>query len=304
MQPNWRESVQQYRFPALSAAVQTEAARVADMREPGNPLRLSASGYCGRRLAYQRLNYLTPAGQAKPYEAETLNPRALMTFHLGDMVETSLKKWILDAGSLFIALEPPRDVVAIKVGETEIAGHPDGLYQEQDGTYSLVSIKSINTRGYERVELEGPPYEAVCQETAYMAALGIYKARFLYYNKNTSHIADDWMVDFSPTLHAEIVKRWEGVLSATPPSLPEPEYQAEPETEWVRGLKGKMSPGNPTDADGKHITEVKANGYWRETGRKVLPWQCGYCPFKKPCYGESLQPVDLESDKPVWVVAA
>lgn len=308
MNPNWRDSVRQYRFPALSAAVQAEAARVAETRESGNPLRLSASGHCARRLAYQRLNHEARLSPHQPYESDTLNPRALMVFHLGDMVEASLKRWIRDAGSLFLPLKPPGDTVSLAIAGIPIMGHPDGLYQEQDGTYSLVSIKSINSRGFDRVETEGPPYEAVCQETAYMAALEIYKARFLYYNKNTSHIADDWIVEFSPALYADIVKRWESVLAATPDNLPAPEYQAEPETEWVRGLKGyKQGSGDATvtlDSDGKRVTEVKSNGYYRETGRKVLPWQCAYCPFKKPCYGESLRPVEIDEDKPVWVVNA
>ena len=313
MLANWRDLIRQYRFPALSAAVQNKAAEVAEARESGNPLRLSSSGSCARKLAYAKINFEIPAGQPKPYEAETLNPRALMVFHLGDMVEASLKAWIRDAGSLFMPLAPPDDTVSITVSGRSIDGHPDGLYQEPDGSMSVVSIKSINTRGFDRVETEGPPYEHVCQETAYMAGLGIYKARFLYYNKNTSHLADDHVVEFSADLYAAIVKRWESVLEATPDSLPAPEHQAEPETEWVRGLKGYKqgtgtfnqdgTPGSAVlDVDGKRVTEVKSNGYYRETGRKVLPWQCSYCPFKRPCYGERLRSVELDDDKPVWVV--
>jgi hypothetical protein len=171
---------------------------------------------------------------------------------------------------------------------------------------SLVSIKSINTRGFDRVELEGPPYEHVCQETAYMAAIGIFQTRFLYYNKNTSHLMDDWMVEFSPALYTEITNRWARVIGATPDNLPAPEYQAEPETEWVRGLKAiRVGIGFcSVDADGKKITEVKSNGYYRETGRKVLPFQCAYCPMKWPCYGSTLKQVEFEGDKPVWVVTS
>lgn len=308
MNPDWRENLRQYRFPALSAQVQRKAAEIAASRETGNPLRLSASGYCARRLAYQKLNHETPTGTPKPFEDETLNPRALMVFHLGDLVEDSLKAWIRDAGSLFMPLRPPEDEVTIEVSGARITGHPDGLYQEQDGTISIVSIKSINSRGFERQESEGPPYEHVCQETAYMAALGIFKTRFLYYNKNTSHVADDWIVEFDAMLYSRIVQRWASVLQATEKNLPPPEYRAEPEKEWVRGLKGYRSGSvdgeNITDADGKRVTELKANGYWRETGRKVLPWQCAYCPFKGPCYGDRLKPIELDEDKPVWVVEA
>lgn len=307
---SWRELIKLYRFPALSMAVQKKAAQVAEDREVGSLLRLSASGYCARRLAYQRINHETPG----TYESEVLNPRALMVFHLGDMVEASLKAWIRDAGSLFMPLAPPDDTVRIVVAGVMINGHPDGLFQEPDGSLSLVSIKSINTRGYDRVESEGPPYEHVCQETAYMAALEIYKTRFLYYNKNTSHIMDDWVVEFSPALYTEISNRWARVIGATPDNLPAAEYQAVPETEWVRGLKGYKQGTAPTasewadqvvlDSEGKRVTEVKSNGYWRETGRKVLPWQCSYCPMKGPCYGSSLQQVDVdEGGTPTWVVA-
>jgi len=315
MNADFRSLLTQYRFPALSASVQKQAATVAEAREIGNPLRLSASGSCARRLAYQRINFETPSGVPKPCEVEPLNPRALMVFHLGDMVETSLKAWIRDAGSLFMPLAPPADRVSISVCGVEIPGHPDGLYQESDGTYSVVSIKSINTLGFDRVERDGPPYEHICQETAYMAALGVWRARFLYYNKNTSHLMDDWVVDFSPDLYAEIAKRWVSVIMATPDVLPEPEYRAVPETEWVRGLKGYKAgtatfnedgtPGSAVfDVDGKRITEVKSNGYHRETGRAVLPWQCSYCPFKRPCYGERLRQVEVEDGQPTWVVEA
>lgn len=306
----WRESIRQYRFPALSEEVMRTAGTYAKDRQLGDPLRLSNSGACARRLAYQKLNHEARRfSQPEPFETETLNARALLVFDLGDMVETSLKAWIKRAGSRFLPLTPPNDMVSIQVAGQSIHGHPDGLYQEQDGSYSVVSIKSINTRGYQRVDAEGPAYEAVCQDTAYMAGLEIYKARFLYYDKNTSHIGDDWMVEFSPQLYTEITNRWARVIGATIDQLPEPEHEAEPETEWVRGLKGyKLGKSNDLgqtfDSEGKRVTEVKSNGYHRETGRKVLPWQCSYCPWKKPCYGERLKPVELNEERPVWVVEA
>lgn len=303
----FREQIKQYRFPALSVAVTKAAAEEAMSRESSEGLRLSASGQCARKLAYQTLNRLAKrAGLPEPFEAETLQPRALMVFHLGDMVEASLKAWLAKAQVSFIPLAPPNDRVCIKVDGVEIYGHPDGLFQEPDGSLSLVSIKSSNTRGFDRVERDGPSYEHVCQETAYMAALEIYKARYLYYDKNTSHIGDDWMVEFSPALYSEIVARWRRVIHARPDSLPEREHQAEPETEWVRGLKGyKVGTTDcnaiTKDGDGKVVTEVKSNGYHRQTGRSVLPWQCSYCPFKKPCWGESLT-MEIDGDSPVWLV--
>lgn len=307
MNPNWRESIRQYRFPALSDEVMRTAGVQAADREFGNPLRLSNSGTCARRLAYQKINFeARRLSLPEPFEAEPLSARALLVFDLGDMVEASLKAWIKRAGSRFLPLGPPQDTVSITVGGTEIQGHPDGLYQEQDGSYSVVSIKSINTRGFDRVDRDGPAYEAVCQDTAYMAGLGIYKARFLYYNKDTSHIGDDWMVEFSPQLYTEVTDRWARVIGASVDFLPAPEHVAEPETEWVRGLKGyklgSESGGETRDQDGKKVVDVKSNGYHRETGRKILPWQCSYCPWKRPCYGDRLRAVELESEKPVWVV--
>ena len=309
MNDSWRESIRQYRFPALSEEVMRMAGVQAKERVYGDPLRLSNSGACARRLAYQKLNHNARRySMPEPFEVETLNARALLVFDLGHMVETSLKAWIKRAGSRFLPLEPPRDMVGLSIAEQTIYGHPDGLYQEQDGSYSVVSIKSINTRGFQRVDAEGPAYEAVCQDTAYMAALEIYKARFLYYDKNTSHIADDWMVEFSPVLYTEITNRWARVIGSTIDNLPAPEHEAEPEIAWVRGLTGyklgTVDGDVVTDQDGKKVTELKANGYYRQTGRKVLPWQCAYCPFKKPCYGESLKPVELNDEKPVWVVEA
>lgn len=312
MKPLWREIIRQYRHPGLSHEIIQTAGIAAKERIIGDPLRLSNSGKCARQLAYQKVHHAAVRYSLEsPFPPETMNPRALLTFHLGDMVEDSVKAWIKRAGSKFMPLSPPKDRVSIHVAEKEISGHPDGLYQEQDGSLSLVSIKSINTLGFDRVEREGPPYEAVCQDTAYMAGLGIYKTRFLYYNKNTSHIADDWVVEFSPELYTEITNRWARVIGANVENLPEREYQPEAETEWVRGLKGYKA-GRPDpgpsgfilDTDGKRVTEVKQNGYWRETGRKILQYPCSYCVFKQACYGEKLKPVEIEGSTPTWVVEA
>ena len=138
-----------------------------------------------------------------------------------------------------------------------------------------------------------------------MKALSLQKCRFVFENKNTSHLSE-WMVEFSPELWQEIEARFASVLRSSPQNLPDREYASEPEREWVRGIKNLIGisngpDGTELDSQGKAILERKQNGYWRATGRAILGFPCSYCPMKRPCWGEDIEETVIE-DKPIWYV--
>jgi hypothetical protein len=305
--PNWREKVKAYRFAYLSDRLMQKAAEEVKAREEverGHPLRLSASGACARKLAYQRFNWeARRAGKPEPFPEESLNPRALLVFHLGDMVEASLKAWIVKTEILY---GQPGARVTLRIvvdGHTyEIHGHLDGMIQEpgQEMTLCVLEIKSINPRGFDRLDTEGPDYAYLCQVTGYMRSLGLTRARILYENKATSHL-DEWVVEYSPELMQEIEERFASVIRATPENLPDREYQPEVETEWVRGTKGLIGlKAENMDSTGHRITERKQNGYWRETGRLILGYPCSYCSQKGSCWPTAK--LEAEDGTPTWIV--
>jgi hypothetical protein len=274
-----------------------KAAEVARARELGNPLRLSNAGTCARRMGYQFANYKARLLEnPEPYEAEILQPRSLLVFQLGDIVEMAVKDWIARSGAAerFLPLSAiHKDRISVQISGVEIDGHPDGLYQEVSGLLTVPDLKSINPIGFNRVSEEGPDYGNVCQTSGYAKALDVPSARLLYYNKATSHL-DEWIFDYSPALWEEIESRFAGVIHSTADALPAREYEPEAETEWVKGKSG-------LGGERLKVVDIKKNGYWRETGRKILGYPCSYCPFKEPCFGAKME---MDGNAPVWVMEA
>ena len=146
---------------------------------------------------------------------------------------------------------------------TLVPGHIDGTI-EADGALHVIDFKSINTRGFARLATDGVSYEYRCQLTAYMEAAALRMwALVVYMDKNTQHLAE-YRVDYDAALVDEIRRGFMRVLRSAPDALPEREYAAVPEA--VRK---------------------------RATGRWVLPWQCGYCAWKRPCWGVD-EPAELD----------
>jgi len=222
--PDWRSKVHSYKFHHLVDRLMEKAAKQAEeraKREHGTDpaLWLSGAGQCARKLAYIHLNWLEQqAGRPPLYAAETLQPRAVLVFHLGDLVEQSVKHWIEEAGVLFGQAGAYVTIPIVVDGKTyALKGKLDGMVQEpgQESVLAVLEIKSISERGFARVEEEGPDYPYICQGMSYMKALSLQKCRFVFENKNTSHLSE-WMVEFSPELWQEIEARFASVLRSSP----------------------------------------------------------------------------------------
>ena len=199
---------------------------------------------------------------------EPLSARSVLVFQLGDITEAALREWA-KKGSVEIG--SPQLEVSMSVNGTGITGHLDGTILSE-GAQHVIDFKSISTRGMDRVKMDGPPYEASCQVNAYMEAADLKTwALLVYYDKNTSHLYE-CTVEYDPVIVKQIRSRFKRVIDSTVDSLPERAHE----------LVMEMVRRKPT-------------GQW------ILPWQCSYCAWKRPCWGVK-EPEYGVGGRPVWVV--
>jgi hypothetical protein len=275
-------------------------------RKRSNPIRLSNAGRCQRQTAYSFLNWKADsAGQARPFPYEPLEPRVLVNFTLGNLTELTLVDWLLKkAPDRFLPLSDSRkNMVSIDLGAGYVAtGHLDGLWQEEDGSLSAVDFKSINSYGFERTEDQGPAFDNIAQVNSYCYALSLKTWRLFYLRKETGHVCE-WFGEFSQELLDITISKLSKAVHSSVLSLPDREFSAKNEKEWVRGMKRLIGSGADVggpDPDGKIIVSKKKTGYWRETGRKILEYPCSYCPFKPHCWpGVEME---MKGDYPNWIV--
>jgi len=178
-------------------------------RDWKNPVRLSNSGKCQRAIWYQ-LNM--------PDKMIPVSARARLVFRLGDTIESEIKSLIRDIIPNLI-LPADQEEVRVKVGDTEIIGHIDGRVVV-DGTEYILEIKSINALGYKRALKGHIGYSYECQATSYMHGTGIHKTLFLFYCKDTSHLAEV-VYEYKESRWKEIEQRF---LNALSKDIPEREY--------------------------------------------------------------------------------
>lgn len=260
-----------------SHLIQSRAQRDADF----SPLRLSASGSCARKLAYQ-LHF--------PDAGEALSSRAISVFDLGHLIHDAERARIKEVAAFhreeeevtFVVenLAPVGTPMVPQVLERlleqdgmyhlRVKGHMDGVLELADGP-AVVDVKTTSTRSFSEKVKEGPGYEYSAQLNAYMHAVGIHRAWLWLYNKETSHRAVV-PVAYNPRIVEEVKARFRRVALSTPKDLPPREHEP----------KQELSKGRPT-------------------GREYLPWQCGYCPFVKPCWSSEGFEMTVEKGKPRWV---
>lgn len=182
-------------------------------------LRLSASGKCGRQLAY--LTHF-------PHMKEELSARALNVFIHGDLIHEKERILISQVANLSRIEER----VYFDVNDdVMIAGHIDGVLIDGEDEY-ILDIKSINTRGFKEVQGGETRPDYVAQVQAYMHATGILRAILWFYNKDTSQ-RHAVVVNYDSREVGDVRSRFSQVLSSTPGNLPDREYK--PQAEMSRG---------------------------------------------------------------------
>jgi len=202
---------------------------------------------------------------------EPLAGRAIRTFEAGDRTEARLRELATKAG--IVLHDVQREVVMPIEGTAGVVGHIDGTFDGDDGARHVLDFKSINSLGFDRVVDGGTEYAYRCQMNAYMEAMELRTwALIIYENKDTQHLHED-RVEYDAAIVEEVRARFRRVTASTAETHPEREHF--PIAEMFRK---------------------------KPTGRFVLPWQCAYCAWKKPCWGVS-EPTTFRGSRPVWVIS-
>ena len=190
-------------------------------REPRkpNPFRLSSSGKCTRRLAFEKLF---------PDEKEDVSTRAYNVFLLGDVLHELDRYLIGQVTELHSMEKEVKFFVDDEVGY--VTGHTDGIVELVDGPIVL-DVKTAATASFTRMAQEGPPPDYVAQLNAYMDALGIHRAALWVYDKNVSQRMV-LPIEYDPSVVQAVRERFRMVWEATPDNLPPREY--EPQAEMRR----------------------------------------------------------------------
>lgn len=176
----------------------------------GTGLRGSAAGKCTRALAYN-----WHGAQGKPF-----NARTKLVFRLGDHCEEDVA---FVAEALGVLTDRQKEV-SIEIAGHQIVGHIDGLTKDDNGNLVLVDVKSINTMGFKRAVKDNDVGDYKYQLNFYMHILGLKQSIVLYYNKDTSHLAEV-PVSYSPEIWQEIVDKFTKVIKSTVDNLPDRDYQ-------------------------------------------------------------------------------
>lgn len=214
--------------------------------------RASSTGSCTRKLAYKFHKFKTDlliaydeAIQNKQeqefLEKNAILGRSSLVFELGHTIEAQL------ANKLGTSLKDQQKEAICKLGNITISGHIDGTITDNQGKNWIVDIKSTNTRHFKYEVEKGLiddkyKYQAHC----YMYALGIHQFQFLYYNKDTSHLATCFLY-FDFDIMQKIKNKYEKIISSTPEKLPAKDYDVE---------------------------------------NKQTGWNCSYCSYFHTCYGD------------------
>ncbi len=112
-------------------------------------------------------------------------PKLARVFSLGHAIHDRIQKLLILSG----VSSDDKIEVRLESEEWGIRGYVDGIIIDRDNSLVL-EIKSINDKGFIKVEKDGPKRDHVIQANLYMWLLDLDKAVIYYENKNDSrHIA-------------------------------------------------------------------------------------------------------------------
>lgn len=246
--------------------------------------RASAASMCFKRRWFQR----------NGYEGEVISPRKIVNFTLGDLTEHVVKYFILKGcvgeGKLYSAVDfgTPTGEFTVQwnkritifdqehltadIAGIKVTAHVDGWgKRNSDGKFELIEVKSAADYGFDSFKEDGPgdylKQAHVNMMTNKGIELGVTGVRFFYLKKNTGHLWDK-LFSFNHMLFEEIKLDY---LKSNQEEEPETPYK--PIFETFRG---------------------------KPTGRQVLQWMCGYCPYTQKCH--PLAELEFKNDKPKYVI--
>lgn len=244
--------------------------------------RASSASMCFKRRWYQR----------KGFDGTPLTPRKMVNFLLGDLSEKTVQSFIkqgcVGPGKLYSEVDFGKEIGTIKiqgkdislydqedltaqVGDIVVTAHVDGFGKRNtDQSWELIEIKSAASYGFDSFKESGPgdylKQAMVNLRTNRALELKANQVRFFYLAKETGNIWDR-VFDFDHELFYEVEQEYKIANSDEEPIRPHV-----PKNETFRS---------------------------KPTGRRVLPWQCGYCSFTETCWkGEAQR--EWKNNKPAW----
>lgn len=223
-------------------------------RAPG---RLYVTGFthpCARQGAYKFFGF----------DSEPLAPRVRINFMYGDITELLVVEAAKLAGCNIWGSQDP--VFVEVASDTEIMGHPDGLFEDANGQQYILEVKKQSEWGFKKPIDNAFGYLA--QAHAYMAGSGLRKTIFVRLNGQTGALAEQ-VVDFDEETWEAARQRAVAILkSAGTKELPPRAFELEKED---------------------------------KKGRRKLVLQCRYCGFRDTCWPDlEMTYSDKAKTKPVW----
>lgn len=252
--------------------------------ESTNVNRASAAPMCYKRRWYQK----------NGYSGEALTPRKIVNFTLGDLTEHTVKFFILKGctgpGKLYSEVNFGREIgsftiqngkeialyaqetLSAAIGDITVTAHTDGWgKRSSDGKWELIEVKSAADYGYEEFKENGPgdyiKQATVCLLTDKAKELGATEVRYFYLKKNTGHLWDR-LHKFDEQVAKDVVEEYKLANQEVEPLAP---YR--PVAELFRG---------------------------KPTGKRVLPWQCAYCPYTTTCHKNAV--LEINNGKPKYYI--
>lgn len=246
--------------------------------------RASAASSCYLKRWYQR----------NGFEGETLTPRVIVNFTLGDLTEHVMKYFIskgcVGPGKLYSEVDFGREVgrftiqngkeiiiydqedLTAHIGDIEVSAHIDGLgKRNSDGKWELIEVKSASEYGFENFIKDGPgeylKQATVCMQTSKLKELEVTEVRYFYLKKNIGTIYDR-LFDFDLDLALTVATEYKMSNQKEKPIRP---YDPKPEA-----FRGKP------------------------TGRSILQYPCTYCGYRASCF-DGIEG-EFKSGRPIYVV--
>lgn len=243
-------------------------------------------------------------------KGEPLQPRALLTFDLGDRVEDSLMEFLIAAGAPIIRTDRRADTFDLAGGVGR--GRMDAWADLGDDLRVPCDAKSMSTKSWERiVEVSEGGLNREPTDEDRLAALeaDIFASKYLaqleLYMRDPS-LGAEWGVLFlvkKETFHVHMLpvprcdKRWaevqRNVALAKGTTIPDRPH----------ALRVSCFDAPAKCVDGKtpiRGSEHKAcGGTGRCPNAPLLPIVCSYCPVKEACWGP-LEQGTWKTGKPWW----
>ena len=186
-----------------------------DNESKSGALRLSQSGRCARKLAYQYHGF-EPNGKE-------IDGRARIIFWMGDLVEMIVTELARLAGVPLLGTGFRQLTVEYPLDDVVITGHPDGIILD-NGEPVLLEVKSMSDYAFERFEKGVIDEGYIAQTNSYMDILKIKKCLFVAIDKNNGVMAEQ-VTNYDPKVVQDNITIFREVINSTKDDLPPRKYE-------------------------------------------------------------------------------